>query len=107
MRRRAKGQRKSERPRQATRYKRFAMLGLVVECSSHLILASEAGRGPRPDVDRFVPLLEQALGHVRIGKSLAGAGYDSEPDHRHARQSRGVRSYMPATHGRPKKTGPV
>jgi hypothetical protein len=105
VRRRAKGQDKSEKPRQNTRYKRFAKLGVVVDCASHLILAAEAGRGPRPDVDRFVPLLEQALGRVRIDKSLADAGYDSEPNHRYARHQRGVRSYMPATHGRRPKNG--
>lgn len=105
VRRRAKGQRKSEKPRQITRYKRFAKLGVVADTATHLILAAEAGSGPRPDVDRFVPLLEQALGRVSIGTSLADAGYDSEPNHRHARDRRGVRSYMPATHGRPRKDG--
>lgn len=105
VRRRAKGQGKSETPRQNTRYKRFAKLGLVVDCSSHLILAAEAGRGPRPDVDRFVPLLEQTLGRVGVRTTLADAGYDSEPNHRHARDHRCVRSYMPATGGRPRKDG--
>jgi len=105
VRRRAKGQNKSEKPRQSTRYKRFAKLGVVVDCATHLILAAEAGRGPRPDVDRFVPLLEQALGRVRIGKHYGDAGYDSEPNHRYARQTRGVRSYMPATLGRRPKDG--
>jgi hypothetical protein len=105
VRRRAKGQNKSEKPRQKTRYKRFAKLGIAVDCATHLILAAEAGRGPRPDVDRFVPLLEQALGRVGVRKSLADAGYDSEPNHRYARHTRGVRSYMPATHGRPPAEG--
>jgi hypothetical protein len=105
VRRRAKGQHKWEKPRQMTRYKRFAKLGVVADCDTHLVLAAEAGRGPRPDVDRFVPLMEQALSRVRIHKSLADAGYDSEPNHRHARIVRGVRSYMPATHGRPRKDG--
>jgi hypothetical protein len=92
VRRRAKGQSKSEKPRQNTRYKRFAKLGVVIDTSSHLILAAEAGRGPRPDVDRFAPLVEQALSRVRLGKILADAGYDSEPNHRHAREHLGVRS---------------
>lgn len=105
VRRRAKGQNQSEKPRQNTRYKRFSKLGVVVDCASHMILAAEAGRGPRPDVDRFVPLLEQALGRVGIHKALADAGYDSEPNHRYARNHCGVRSYMPATHGRPPKNG--
>jgi len=105
VRRRAKGQKKGEKPRQITSYKHFAKLGVVVDCASHLILAAEAGSGPRPDVDRFVPLLDQALARVRIGRALADAGYDSEPNHRHARERRRVRSYMPATHGRPRKDG--
>lgn len=71
---RAKGQSKSEKPRQITRYKHFAKLGVVVDCATHLILDAEAGSGPRPDVDRFVPLLEQALGRVRIHRTLADAG---------------------------------
>jgi hypothetical protein len=105
VRRRAKGQSKSEKPRQTTRYKRFAKLGLTVDCATHLILAAEAGSGPRPDADRFVPLLEQALGRASIGAALADAGYDSEPNHRHARGRRGVRSYIPAKIGRPRKDG--
>jgi hypothetical protein len=105
VRRRAKGQSKSEKPRQNTHYKRFPTLGVVTDVSNHLILAAEAGGGPRPDVDRFVPLVEQALRRVRLGKALADAGYDSEPNHRHAREHRGIRSYMPATHGRPPLNG--
>ena len=105
VRRRAKGQSKSEKPLQNTRYKRFPKLGVVSDVANHLILAAEAGGGPRPDVDRFVPLIDQALRRVRIAKALADAGYDSEPNHRHAREHRGIRSYMPATHGRPPKDG--
>jgi hypothetical protein len=105
VRRRAKGQAKSEKPLQKTRYKRFPKLGVVSDVSNHLILAAEAGGGPRPDVDRFVPLLEQASRRVRIAKALADAGYDSEPNHRHAREQRAIRSYMPATTGRQPKNG--
>jgi hypothetical protein len=75
VRRRAKGQDKSEKPRQNTRYKRFAKLGVVIDCDSHLILAAEAGRGPRPDVDRFVPLLEQAV-RPKMANRSRGTGDD-------------------------------
>jgi Transposase DDE domain len=82
-------------------YRRFAKLELAADCGSHLILAAIAGRGPRVDVDRFVPLLDQALDHMLLDTVLADAGYDSEPNHRHAREIRGVRSYIPPLHGRP------
>src|SRR5438445_172181 len=59
------------------------------------------GRGPRPDVDRYVPVLKATLRHVRLDASLADAGYDSEANHTFAREEHGVRSFMPATIGRP------
>jgi hypothetical protein len=62
------------------------------------MLAALAGRGPRPDVDRFVPLLDAAL---------ADAGYDSEANHRRAREERGVRSFIPASIGRPSAKRPT
>jgi hypothetical protein len=82
-------------------YRRFAKLELAADCATHLILAAIAGRGPRVDVDRFVPLLDQALDRMLLDSALADAGYDSEANHRHAREIRGVRSFIPALHGRP------
>ena len=66
-----------------------------------MLLAVLVGRGPRPDVDRFVPLLDATLEVVRPTRVLADAGYDSEPNHKYARDQQGIRSYMPAKHGRP------
>jgi hypothetical protein len=86
---------------QHTTYRRFAELEAAVDCSSHVIIAAIPRRGPRVDTDRFVPLLENALRRVRILAALADAGYDSEPNHRHAREKRGVKSFIPATAGRP------
>jgi hypothetical protein len=71
-----------------------------------LLLAVLVGRGPRVDTDRFVPLLDATLANVRVGSVLADAGYDSEPNHRHAREQRGVRSFIPATAGRPSPKPP-
>jgi hypothetical protein len=71
------------------------------------MLAVLVGRGPRPDTDRFVPLLDSTLAVVRVDAALADAGYDSEPNHRHARQGRGVRSFIPATIGRPTAKQPT
>ena len=88
-------------------YRRYAKLELATDCATHLVLAAIAGRGPRVDVDRFVPLLDQALDRILLDTVLADAGYDSEPNHRHARDIRGVRSYIPPLHGRPTQKLPT
>src|SRR5262252_2466888 len=71
---------------QTVAYSRFAKLEAAVDCRSHLLVAVLVGRGPRPDVDRFVPLLEATLANVQPDSVLADAGYDSEPNHRYARE---------------------
>ena len=88
-------------------YSRYAKLEAAFDCSSHLMLAVLVGRGPRVDTDRFVPLLDATLANVPVAVALADAGYDSEPNHRHARDQRGVRSYIPATAGRPTTKPPT
>jgi hypothetical protein len=92
---------------QTVAYSRYAKLEAAFDCRSHLMLGALAGRGPRPDADRFVPLLDSALANVRIEAALADAGYDSEPNHRHAREVRGVLSFIPATAGRPSSRPPT
>jgi hypothetical protein len=82
-------------------YSRFAKLEVCFECRSHVILAASMGRGPRPDTDRFKPLLNATLQVARPDNMLADAGYDSESNHEHARLTHKVRSFMPATLGRP------
>ena len=103
VRRRAKG---ASQP-QKTRYSRYAKLEAAFECGTHLLLAAIPRRGPAVDTDRFVPLLEEALRRVKLTTALADAGYDSEPNHRHARERRGVRSVIPATSGRPTTKPPT
>jgi Transposase DDE domain len=82
-------------------YSRFAKLEASFDCRSHLIVAALVGRGPRVDVDRFVPLLDATMEVAQPQTMLADAGYDSEGNHRYARLKRKVRSYIPATLGRP------
>lgn len=82
-------------------YRHYAKLELAVDTVNHVVLAALAGRGPRPDTDRYVPLLQATLRNVRVDATVADAGYDSEPNHQYAREQRRVRSYMPATIGRP------
>jgi hypothetical protein len=103
VRRRARGQPE----RQGMTYKHFGKLELAVDCSRHLVIAAIPRRGPRVDVDRFVPLLRQVLTRLRLDTVVADAGYDSEPNHRFARQQCGVRSVIPATIGRPSEKPPT
>ena len=86
---------------QRVSYSKYAKLEVAFDCDSHLMIGVLVGRGPRPDTDRFVPLLDATLANVAVAAALADAGYDSEPNHRYARERCGVRSYMPATAGRP------
>ena len=82
-------------------YHRYPKLAIVCDVESHFILAFCAGRGPRPDVADFQPLLVDALVRVRLTRIAADAGYDSEPNHRFAREVCHVRSIIPPKHGRP------
>jgi hypothetical protein len=82
-------------------YHRYPKLGVVCDVSCHFILAYHAGRGPRPDVDEFRSLVADALTRVLLSQMTADAGYDSEPNHRFARDEHRVRTIIPAKHGRP------
>jgi hypothetical protein len=86
---------------QTVTYSRYGKLEAAFDCQSHLLVGVLVGRGPRVDTDRFVPLLDDTLTRVQLDAALADAGYDSEPNHRYAREMRGVRSFIPATAGRP------
>lgn len=82
-------------------YHRYPKLGVVCDTSCHFILSIRVGRGPRPDVDELVPLLTGAVRSMLIDCLAADAGYDSEGNHRFARERCGVRTLIPAKHGRP------
>jgi hypothetical protein len=82
-------------------YSHYAKLEAAFDCRSHLMVGMLVGRGPQPDTNRFVPLLKDTLATSRPETALADAGYDSEPNHRFAREHCGVRSFIPATIGRP------
>ncbi len=103
IRRRARG----ASAKQTVRYSRYAKLEAAFECATHVILAAAAMRGPSPDTDRLVPLLDGVLRRVRLTALLADAGYDSEPNHRYARERCGVRTAIPATAGRPTTKEPT
>jgi Transposase DDE domain len=91
---------KVDLPWKTVAYSRFAKLEAAIDCDSHLLLAVLVGRGPKVDVNRFVPLLQATLASCNPNSVLADAGYDSEANHRHG-HSQGVRTFIPATIGRP------
>jgi hypothetical protein len=94
-------------PWQTVAYSRYAKLEVSVDCATHFIVGVLTSRGPRVDTNRFVPLLDATLEAVQPQRVVADAGYDSEPNHRYARQRHGVRSFMPATAGRPTTKPPT
>jgi hypothetical protein len=92
--------------RRAAINQRLPKLSLAVRASSHLILAARATTGLGADHAHFAPLLLWAAERMPLELVLADAGYDSEDNHRLARQELGIRSVIPATCGRPGAKGP-
>ena len=82
-------------------YHRYPKLSLVCDADSHFIIACQTARGPKVDITEFQPLVIEALTRVRLSQLAADAGYDSEANHRFARQECCVRSIIPPTRGRP------
>lgn len=98
---------RTNEPWKSVIYHHYAKLGIVCNSDDHFILACRVGRGPRPDVDELRPLVAEALRHVRLAQLTADAGYDSEPNHRFAREEHGIRTIIPAKHGRPSSKPPT
>jgi len=92
---------RKESPWQTVAYSRYAKLEVSVDCATHLIVGVLTSRGPRVDTNRFVPLLDETLKTTKPKRVTADAGYDSEPNHRYAREQMGILSFIPATAGRP------
>jgi hypothetical protein len=83
-----------------THYRRFPKLSVSSDCSTHLILSVLTTRGPTPDVNMFKDIVIPATSKYHIAELLADAGYDSEANHRFAREQRNVRTIIPAKRGR-------
>ncbi|MCX5658626.1 MAG: transposase, partial [Planctomycetota bacterium] len=86
-------------------YTRFPKLSVLVDCDNHMILSVLVGAGPKPDINDLQGLLSGLPSGVTIQTLLADAGYDSEPNHKYLREEHGIRSVIPAKHGRPRKDG--
>jgi hypothetical protein len=81
--------------------KKLPKLSLAVHAASHLILAAKATTGLAIDHPQFVPLLQRAASRMSLDWVVADAGFDSESNHRAAREDLKIRSLIPATIGRP------
>ncbi len=82
-------------------YRTFPKLELVCDCANHLILCAFATIGPMVDLISFRRLLFGTLRRVSVDTLLADAGYDTESNHRFARDGCHVRSVIPPLLGRP------
>jgi hypothetical protein len=87
--------------------KRLPKLSLAVSTACHLILAARATTGGGGDQRFFEPLLADAHARAAVTVAVADAGYDSEGNHRVARDGLGVRSIIPPTAGRPSAKPPA
>ena len=86
---------------QTTHYTRFPKLAVIGDCKTHLILGAMTTRGPSVDVNQFCQLFEKVAIHFQLQTILADAGYDSEGNHRCAREKYNVESIIPPKSGRP------
>jgi hypothetical protein len=81
--------------------RRMPKLTLAVAAASHRILAMKAVLGNGSDIPDLLPMLTAASRCGKVKTAVADAGYDSEDNHRIARQDMGVRSIIPPGIGRP------
>ena len=84
-----------------THYRRWPKLAVVCDCRNHLILSAITTRGPSVDINQFEKTVTPALRRYTLRHILADAGYDSESNHRFARDKHNIRSTIPPKHGRP------
>jgi hypothetical protein len=68
--------------------------------ATHLILSVLVSNGPSQDAPLLGPVLREACQRVTLDRVLADAGYDSEHNHRYARQELGIRSTVIALNKR-------
>lgn len=78
-------------------------LALAVSAGGHRILAARSTLGNGSDAPDFRPPLAESRRRAPGVRSAAAAdaGYDSEANHRFAREELGVQSVIPAAIGRP------
>jgi hypothetical protein len=83
------------------RLRAMPKLAVAVASSCHLILAAKTRLGNGSDAPDFDDLLYRSWNRAPVKVVVADAGYDSEANHRIAREEMGVRSIIPPGIGRP------
>ena len=89
-----------ENPWKTVTYSNNPKPAIVCRTDDHFILAFSSRRGPKPDVDEFKDLVPVAARRVKLRCIVADADYDSDSNHRFARESLANRSIFPAKHRR-------
>jgi Transposase DDE domain/Transposase domain (DUF772) len=84
-----------------SRLRAMPKLAVAVAGACHLILAAKVRTGNGSDAPDFDDLLFESWSRAPVKVVVADAGYDSEPNHRTAREDMRVRSIMPPAIGRP------
>jgi len=69
-------------------------LSVVCDCRNHLIIAAHPSRGPTPDVNQLLAVLDRRSPHVILRQLVADAGYDSEANHQALRDDHGIVSLI-------------
>lgn len=70
----------------------WTKLTVVCDTRSHFLLAATVSRGPSNDSPQFAPAVFQATLAVIPDRLLGDAAFDSEENHRRAREDCGIRS---------------
>ncbi len=94
--RKAKGQ----KIYQMTTYTRYPKVGIISDCSTHLVLSGVPSRGPYPDIVHFEKAVREAQKNTSLKILTADAGYDSEKSHTFAREKYNIRTIIPPKIGR-------
>lgn len=88
------------------RNRRYPKLTLVCHTRSHLIASALATVGPSYDFPLFEPAMVRASWNVDFDRLLADGGFDSERNHRVAREGLVIRSAVINLNRRGKRTWP-
>jgi hypothetical protein len=106
----ASGDKSTANARRSHSAKRTPKLSLAADTASHAILSARAKTGMGSDCLDFEPLMLDAWRRLpgrQLKMVLADAGFDSESNHRIAREDLGVRSLIKSSAGRPSAKAPA
>jgi hypothetical protein len=89
-----------QKPKRNTQLTRWPKLAAVADVATHLILAVHPCRGPGRDISHFKKILNTLPKQVVVKQLLADAGYDAEYAHQYARETKNIKTTIPALIGK-------